>query len=168
MPRYAPRPEIMTARLDETRLRRLIEIGPWLISELELETVFDRLLEVALEVMSARYAALGVLDADRRLERFVTRGLSDAEERAIGPRPRGVGILGLLVDDPRPLRLDDLSAHPSSYGFPAGHPPMRTFLGVAARRPARPPAWRRAGGSDSAYRPRRTSQPGRARCPRRP
>jgi signal transduction histidine kinase len=118
-------------QLDETRLRRLIEIGPWLISELDVEVVLDRLLAVALEVTGASYAALGVLDAERRhLERFLTRGLTDEHELAIGARPRGGGILGLLMADPRPLRLADLTAHHQSYGFPAGHPPMHSFLGV--------------------------------------
>jgi signal transduction histidine kinase len=118
-------------QLDETRLRRLIEIGPWLISELDVEVVLDRLLVVALEVTGASYAALGVLDAERRhLERFLTRGLTDEQELAIGARPRGGGILGLLMVDPRPLRLADLTAHHQSYGFPAGHPPMHSFLGV--------------------------------------
>ena len=121
----------MDARLDETRLQRLIEIGPWLIAELDVDVVLDRLLNVALEVTGAHYAALGVLDAERRhLERFVTRGLSESREEAIGARPRGSGILGVLVADPVPLRLADLTAHPSSYGFPAGHPAMKTFLGV--------------------------------------
>jgi signal transduction histidine kinase len=121
----------MDNTLDQARLRRLMEVGPWLISQLDLETVLDRLLETAREVTGARYAALGVLDADRReLERFLTRGLTDPEERAIGVRPRGRGILGLLITDPQALRLSDLTAHPDSFGFPAGHPPMRTFLGL--------------------------------------
>ena len=99
----------MENTLDEARLRRLMEVGPWLIAELDLETVLDRLLETAREVTGARYAALGVLDADRReLERFLTRGLTDEQERAIGPRPRGSGILGLLITDPQALRLSDL------------------------------------------------------------
>jgi signal transduction histidine kinase len=116
---------------DQVRLRRLMEVGPWLISQLDLETVLDRLLETAREVTGARYAALGVLDADRReLERFLTRGLSDREEQAIGARPRGSGILGLLITHPAALRLSDLTVHPDSFGFPAGHPPMRTFLGM--------------------------------------
>jgi two-component system sensor histidine kinase DevS len=79
-----------------------MEVGPWLIAELDLETVLDRLLETAREVAGAAYAALGVLDSDRReLERFITRGLSEQAERAISPRPRGSGILGLLITDPR-------------------------------------------------------------------
>jgi signal transduction histidine kinase len=121
----------MDDTVDQTRLRRLMEVGPWLISQLDLETVLDRLLETAREVTGARYAALGVLDPERReLERFLTRGLTEAEEQTIGPRPRGSGILGLLITDPQALRLSDLTAHPGSAGFPAGHPPMHRFLGM--------------------------------------
>jgi signal transduction histidine kinase len=122
---------MMTERLEEARLRRLVELGPALVSELDLETVLDRLLETAREVTGAKYAALGVLDSARReLDRFLTRGLSDDQERAIGPRPRGRGVLGFVVENPRPLRIGNVSSHPSSFGFPAGHPPMRSFLGV--------------------------------------
>jgi signal transduction histidine kinase len=121
----------MSTRLDQSQLERLMGAGPSLISELELETLLDRFLETAREVTGARYAALGVLDAQRReLERFLTRGLSEEQELAIGPRPRGSGILGVLIDEPKPMRLTDLTRHPNSYGFPAGHPPMRSFLGV--------------------------------------
>jgi signal transduction histidine kinase len=121
----------MQIQLDEKRLGQLIDVGPWLLSQLDLETVLDRLLQTAREVTGARYAALGVLDPERRhLERFLTRGLSEAEEQAIGPRPRGRGILGRLTEQPKPLRLADLSAHPSSFGFPGHHPPMKSFLGV--------------------------------------
>jgi len=121
----------MQIQLDEPRLRQLIEVGPWLLSQLDLETVLDRLLQTARDVTGARYAALGVLDTEREhLERFLTRGLSELQESAIGPRPRGRGILGLLTAEPTPLRLADLSAHPSSFGFPANHPPMKSFLGV--------------------------------------
>jgi signal transduction histidine kinase len=122
---------MMSEHLEEDRLRRLVELGPQLVSELDLETVLDRLLETAREVTGARYAALGVLDPARReLERFLTRGLSEEEERVIGARPRGRGVLGLVVDTPEPLRVGVLSEHPSSFGFPAGHPPMQSFLGV--------------------------------------
>lgn len=121
----------MEVQLSEERLRRLMEVGPWLISRLDLETVLDRLLQTAREVTGARYAALGVLDDERRhLERFLTRGLTEQQELRIGARPRGRGILGLLTVEPRPLRLADISAHERSFGFPPGHPPMRSFLGV--------------------------------------
>jgi signal transduction histidine kinase len=121
----------MNTSLDERRLRRLMEVGPALISELDLETVLDRLIETARDVTGARYAALGVMDEHRHhLERFLTRGLTEADERAIGVRPRGNGILGVLITDARPLRLADLTSHPQSFGFPACHPQMHSFLGV--------------------------------------
>ncbi|MDX6676494.1 MAG: hypothetical protein QOE31_546 [Solirubrobacteraceae bacterium] len=89
------------------------------------------MLETAREITGARYAALGILDRDRReLERFITRGIDDQGHRAIGDLPRGRGILGVLIDDPRPLRIPSVGEHPKSYGFPPGHPPMASFLGV--------------------------------------
>src|SRR5215203_1493302 len=117
--------------MDEKRLRRLLEVGRSLIAELDPEAVLDRLLDVAQELTDARYAAIGVLD-DRReqLERFLTRGIDEETHRAIGDLPRGRGILGVLISDPRPLRLTDVGRHPASYGFPIDHPPMRSFLGV--------------------------------------
>ena len=117
--------------LDEHRLARLIDAGRGLMSELDLETVLDRLLQTAADLTGARYVALGVLDEGRReLARFLTRGIDEDTHRAIGDLPRGRGILGVLIEDPRPLRLDDVGDHPRSYGFPPGHPPMRSFLGV--------------------------------------
>jgi signal transduction histidine kinase len=117
--------------LDEQRLRRLIAAGRTLVSELDLEQLLQQLLDVARELTSARYAALGVLDEQRsKLERFLTRGIDADTHRAIGDLPHGRGILGLLIAAPHPLRLHDLREHPRSYGFPANHPPMRSFLGV--------------------------------------
>jgi signal transduction histidine kinase len=117
--------------LDEHRLARLIDAGRSLLSELDLETVLDRLLQTAADLTGARYVALGVLDEERReLVQFLTRGIDEDTHRAIGDLPRGRGILGVLIDDPRPLRLEDVGDHPRSYGFPPGHPPMRSFLGV--------------------------------------
>ena len=117
--------------LDEHRLARLIDAGRGLLSELDLETVLDRLLQTAADLTGARYVALGVLDEGRReLARFLTRGIDEDTHRAIGDLPRGRGLLGVLIDDPRPLRLEDVGDHPRSYGFPPGHPPMRSFLGV--------------------------------------
>ncbi|MTD43621.1 GAF domain-containing protein [Conexibacter sp. W3-3-2] len=112
-------------------LGRLLEVGRSLTAELELEPLLERILATARELTGARYAAIGVLDEDRRaLARFVTAGVGAETQAAIGHLPRGQGILGLLIDRPEPLRLADVSAHPRSFGFPAGHPPMRAFLGV--------------------------------------
>jgi signal transduction histidine kinase len=117
--------------LDEHRLTRLIEVGRTLVSELDLEVVLRRVLEVARELTGARYAALGILDESKNgLERFITVGIGEETRREIGHLPRGHGVLGLLIDEPKPLRLADVGAHPRSYGFPLGHPPMRSFLGV--------------------------------------
>lgn len=117
--------------LDKHRLRRLLEVGRGLVAELDREAVLQRVLEVARELTGARYAALGVLTVDRReLERFLTSGVGDETHSAIGDLPRGRGILGELIREPKPLRLSDISEHPHSYGFPPEHPPMRTFLGA--------------------------------------
>ena len=117
--------------MDERRLRRLLDVGRSLITELDPEAVFERLLEVARELTGARYAAIGVLDERREsLERFLTVGIDEDTHRAIGELPGGHGVLGVLISEPRPLRLAEVGAHPQSYGFPLAHPPMTTFLGV--------------------------------------
>jgi signal transduction histidine kinase len=117
--------------MDEARLRRLLNVGRSLISELEPEAVLQRLLDVARELTGARYAAIGVLDERREdLERFLTAGIDEETHRQIGDLPRGRGVLGVLISEPRPLRLANVGAHPRSYGFPLAHPPMTTFLGV--------------------------------------
>jgi signal transduction histidine kinase len=119
------------ATTGEERLRRLIQVGRALVSDLDLESVLERVLEAARELTGARYAALGVLDEQRReLERFVTVGIDAATRREIGDLPRGRGVLGVLITDPKPLRLSEVGEHPRSFGFPAGHPPMHSFLGV--------------------------------------
>jgi signal transduction histidine kinase len=117
--------------MDATRLWRLLAVGRSLISELDPDAVLDRLVDVAQELTGARYAAIGVLDERReRLERFLTRGVDEETHRAIGDLPHGRGVLGVLIHDPRPLRLADVGTHPESYGFPLAHPPMHSFLGV--------------------------------------
>jgi signal transduction histidine kinase len=117
--------------LDATRLRRLIGVGRSFVEELDPEALFDDILSAAQDLTGARYAALGVMDGDReRLARFLTRGVDAATRQEIGDLPHGRGILGVLIEQPEPLRLDDLHRHPRSYGFPAGHPPMTSFLGV--------------------------------------
>jgi signal transduction histidine kinase len=115
----------------DDRLPRLIEVGASLLAELDLESVLHSVVEAGRELTGAEYAALGVLDRDRReLERFIYVGIDDDTRRAIGPLPRGRGVLGELIRDPRPLRLADVETHPHAYGFPPGHPPMHSFLGV--------------------------------------
>lgn len=117
--------------LDEPRLRELIDVGRSLVAELDPELIFQQVLGVARELTGARYAALGVLDEDRHeLERFITHGIDEETRHAIGNLPRGRGVLGLLIEQPRPLRLSHVGSHPRSYGFPPGHPPMTNFLGV--------------------------------------
>jgi GAF domain-containing protein len=102
----------------EKRLRRLLEVGRGLVSEFDLETVLERVLEEARELTGARYAALGVLDKSREeLERFITVGVDEATQRAIGDLPRGRGVLGALISEPRPLRLAEVGTPPHSYGF---------------------------------------------------
>jgi signal transduction histidine kinase len=120
--------------LDATRLLRLLDVGRSLVSELDLESLLRAVLEAARDLAGARYAALGVLnDEHDGLERFLTLGIDKERHAQIGDLPRGHGVLGVLISDPRPLRLADVGMHPRSYGFPAGHPPMTTFLGVPIR-----------------------------------
>jgi signal transduction histidine kinase len=116
------------------QLRRLLDAVLTVGSELDLPTVLRRIAEAATELVDARYTALGVLDESRtKLAQFITVGLTDEQQAAIGHLPEGHGILGLLIVDPKPIRLPDLREHPDSYGFPPNHPPMRSFLGVPVR-----------------------------------
>ena len=130
--------EELQARLSEVRATRdrvhsLLEAVLAVGSDLDLQTVLRRITEAASTLAGARYAALGVIGDDERLSQFVTVGMSEQERGRLGSPPRGHGILGILIRDPRPLRLDDLSSDPAAYGFPPGHPPMTTFLGVPIR-----------------------------------
>ena len=112
-------------------LERLVRAGIRINAERELDRVLQEVADSAREVIGARYAALGVLDGTGTgLGLFVTSGLSREERERMGPVPQGKGILGLLIADPKPLRLKDLSQHPESSGFPPHHPRMRSFLGV--------------------------------------
>jgi signal transduction histidine kinase len=113
------------------RLRALLDAGIALNSELSLEALLQRLVETAAELTGARYAALGVIDrAGRTLERFLTVGIDEETHAAIGELPRGRGILGVLIREAKPLRLDDIATDARSVGFPRNHPPMKSFLGV--------------------------------------
>src|SRR6202035_1034017 len=109
----------------------VLEIARSVLAELDLEVVLNRVLYSARELTDARYAALGVLNSSRtELDRFLTIGIDESERERIGALPRGRGVLGELIAHPTALRLSDISEHPRSYGFPLGHPPMRSFLGV--------------------------------------
>lgn len=118
----------------ERRLQALVRAGLALNSELVLEEVLRTFVEVAREVLHAGYAALGVLDPTGTfLSQFVFSGLSDEQAKRIGDLPHGRGVLGLVIREGRPIRLPDISHHPHAYGFPEGHPPMKSFLGVPVR-----------------------------------
>jgi signal transduction histidine kinase len=129
----------LLGRVDEImeyqeRLRALLDAVVGIGADLDLNSTLDRIVTAACELAGARYGALGVVGPDgRRLVRFITRGVTDEEIAAIGPYPEGHGILGLLIEHPEPIRMHDLAEHPRSYGFPANHPPMKSFLGVPIR-----------------------------------
>jgi signal transduction histidine kinase len=115
-------------------LRQLLYAVQTLSTDLELPNMLRRITQAAVDLVDARYGALGVLDErGERLAQFITVGMDDDLRRKIGNLPEGHGILGLLIRDAKPLRLSDLNEHPDSYGFPPGHPPMRSFLGVPIR-----------------------------------
>ncbi|WP_345430793.1 GAF domain-containing sensor histidine kinase [Actinoallomurus vinaceus] len=115
------------------RVHALLEAVVSIGSDLDLRTVLRRIVEAATTLVEARYGALGVIGDGGRLVQFITVGVGDEKIAEIGHWPHGHGILGLLIKEPHPLRLPDLSAHPESYGFPENHPPMRRFLGVPIR-----------------------------------
>jgi signal transduction histidine kinase len=115
----------------QARLRSLLDAGIALTSELSLDSVLQHVTEAAATLTGARYAALGVIDKNgTALERFVTHGIDEPTHAEIGALPRGRGILGVMIQDGRPLRLRDLSEDPRAVGFPPHHPPMHSFLGV--------------------------------------
>ena len=119
------------ARRARSRIERVIREVPSLVAELRLDAVLQRMADLAREVIGARYVAVGLLAPDRRtLDTFVVSGMDAPQKTAIGKLPVGHGILGLLIREGAPIRLPDLAAHPASVGFPANHPPMKSFLGV--------------------------------------
>ena len=101
-----------------------------LAAELELDSVLQRIIELAVELTDATYGALGVLNPDDTIREFITAGITPEERAAIGHLPTGRGVLGLLVREGRPIRLSRISDHPASVGFPPNHPPMTSFIGV--------------------------------------
>ncbi|MER7000776.1 GAF domain-containing protein [Streptomyces sp. NPDC000410] len=122
-------------RSARSKLPRLLEAVVSVGSDLELRTALQHIVDSATELAAARYGALGIIDAERRtITELFTSGLTDTERERIGPLPDGRrGIIGALIQDPRPLRLDDLTADPRSSGVPEGHPEMHSFLGVPIR-----------------------------------
>jgi two-component system, NtrC family, sensor kinase len=119
-----------TGKREMNQLRMLVRAGMILSAKLSLEEVLQRIVNMACKLMSAKYAALGVLDGKGGLSRFITAGIDETARQAIGPPPIGKGILGVLVREGKPLRLKNLSADPRAHGFPPDHPAMRSFLGV--------------------------------------
>jgi signal transduction histidine kinase len=120
--------------LTESQLGRLLEVGRSLVTQLDIEVLLNEVLEAAKELTGARYAALGILDEEKSsLERFINLGVDEPTRKAIGPLPQGRGVLGELIRHPEPLRLKRVGDHPRSYGFPPGHPPMDSFVGVPIR-----------------------------------
>ena len=124
---------LATVRSSRDRVAQLLEAVVAIGSGLDLESALTRIVRAAATLVNARYGALGVLGGDQRLARFITVGLTPEQIARIGPYPQGHGLLGELIRHPVGLRSEDLAKHPQSYGFPANHPPMHTFLGVPIR-----------------------------------
>ncbi len=122
-------------RIAETRdrLDGLLESMLAVTSGLELDETLRTIVRTAIDLVDARYGALGIRGYDHELVEFIYHGIDEPTRRQIGRLPEGLGVLGVLIDDPKPIRLDNISRHPDSVGFPAHHPPMRTFLGVPIR-----------------------------------
>jgi signal transduction histidine kinase len=122
--------QIVTGR---DRIDGLLEAMLTVTSGLDLDTTLQTIVHTATELVDARYGALGVRGDENELIEFITEGFDEKTRALVGPPPGGRGVLGVLIDDPKPIRLDDIRHHPDSVGFPANHPPMRTFLGVPVR-----------------------------------
>lgn len=112
------------------RLDRLIEAMLMIAAGLDIDETLRRIVHASIELTGAQYGALGVRGGGNELADLVYEGIDESTRAMIGDLPHGAGVLGVLINDPRPLRLDDVSAHPASAGFPPHHPPMHTFLGV--------------------------------------
>ena len=116
--------------LDTAALRAVDEAARAIAGVLDLEDVLQLIVERVRGLVGARYAALGIVGSDDRIQRFVTSGMSQHQREAIGPLPQGRGLLGLIIRKARSYRIPNIAAHPDSSGFPANHPPMTSFLGV--------------------------------------
>jgi len=115
------------------RLDGLVEAMLVVTSGLDLDLTLRTIVHTAIELVDAQYGALGVRGHDHELVEFIYEGFDEETRERIGPLPEGRGVLGVLIDDPHPIRLDNIDDHPASVGFPPNHPPMRTFLGVPVR-----------------------------------
>ncbi|MBT2473610.1 GAF domain-containing protein, partial [Microbacterium sp. ISL-103] len=118
---------------DQGRLRSLLRANQAVVEDIELEHVLRHIAEAAVALVEAQYGALGVIDRDGGLEQFIHVGMEEELAHQIGHLPEGLGILGAVIENEHPIRLDDLGEDPRSVGFPAHHPPMRSFLGVPIR-----------------------------------
>lgn len=115
------------------RLIALHQASLELVKDVSLETLLERIATVALEQVDARYAAVGALNSEGKLEKFITVGMTESERKRMAHPPLGKGLIGELMDRREPLRVPEIEKHPSSYGFPPNHPPMTSFLGVPIR-----------------------------------
>ncbi|HWG99168.1 MAG TPA: GAF domain-containing protein, partial [Pilimelia sp.] len=115
------------------RLRALLDAVVVIGADLDLRSTLERIIASACRLADAKYGALGVIGGDRSLVEFITHGLTEQQRAAIGDLPRGHGVLGLLINEPRPIRLPDITKHPQAHGYPPNHPPMHSFLGVPIR-----------------------------------
>jgi signal transduction histidine kinase len=115
------------------RLRALLDAVVGISTDLDLHSTLERIVVAACHLAGARYGALGVIGDDGQLVEFITDGISAEVHAEIGDLPTGRGVLGVLIEDPRPVRMPDITQHSQSYGFPANHPPMHSFLGVPVR-----------------------------------
>jgi GAF domain-containing protein len=115
------------------RLDGLVEAMLVVTSGLELDETLRTIVHTAIELVDAEYGALGVRGYDHELAEFIYEGIDEPTRDLIGHLPEGRGVLGVLMEDPKPIRLNNISSHDASVGFPPNHPPMRTFLGVPVR-----------------------------------
>ncbi len=130
MPPSPPSQNPAEGSLDTAALKAVDEAARAIAGLLNIEDALQLIVERVRSLVGARYAALGIVGADDRIERFITSGITPHERAAIGPLPRGRGLLGLIIREARSYRITNIAAHPDSSGFPAKHPPMTSFLGV--------------------------------------
>ena len=129
--------ELAAARAEADSANRRFEALDQAVREIAGVLSTDRVLQLIVDrvrkLLDAQYAALGILGPHGLIEQFITSGITPEQRKAIGPTPRGHGLLGLIIREGRTLRIDDISKHPASYGFPANHPPMHSLIGAPVR-----------------------------------